>query len=170
MKESISVTAIFQIFILFVLLFTAIMCLTINNSNAFGVKDEIINIIEYSNGNIFENTSMGRTLNDDIVEAIAAAQYRTTGECDDGYTGYQKDGTPVNSGEKAAICIREVDTIKAMEDYLKSVPNLGNVVMSNDMFMEGKYYQIVVFYQLDIPIINQVYKMQTKGETKIIYE
>ena len=44
MKESISMTAIFQIVILFILLFTAIMALTIHNSNAFGVKDEIVNI------------------------------------------------------------------------------------------------------------------------------
>ena len=45
MRESISITTIFQIFILFVLLFTAIMALTINNSNAFGVKDSIVNAI-----------------------------------------------------------------------------------------------------------------------------
>ena len=44
MRETMSITAIFQIFILFILLFTAIMCLTINNSNAFGVKDSIINV------------------------------------------------------------------------------------------------------------------------------
>ena len=43
MRESISITTIFQIVILFILLFTAIMALTINNSNAFGVKDQIVN-------------------------------------------------------------------------------------------------------------------------------
>ena len=43
----------------------------------------------------------------------------------------------------------------------------GNI--SHDDFIDGSYYQIVVFYQLDVPIINEVYRMQTKGETKIIY-
>ena len=56
MKESVSVTTIFQIVILFILLFTAIMCLTINNSNAFGVKDEIINIVKKN----FENIILKR--------------------------------------------------------------------------------------------------------------
>ena len=105
MKESISMTTIFQIVILFILLFTAIMCLTINNSNAFGVKDEIINIIEYSDGNFLESGDNGYRLNDSIVEAIAQAQYRTTGHCEDDYTGYRKDGEPVSPGEKASVCI-----------------------------------------------------------------
>ena len=58
MKEAVSATTIFQIVILFILLFTAIMCLTINNSNAFGIKDEIINIIEMNNGNYLSNDNI----------------------------------------------------------------------------------------------------------------
>ena len=46
MKEAIGGVSLFQIVILFLLLFTGVMCLTINHSKAFGVKDEIINIIE----------------------------------------------------------------------------------------------------------------------------
>ena len=57
MKESISMTAIFQIVILFILLFTAIMALTINNSNAFGVKDEIVNILELNGGKYLDDSN-----------------------------------------------------------------------------------------------------------------
>ena len=46
MREAIGGISIFQIVILFILLFTGVMCLTINHSKAFGVKDEIITIIE----------------------------------------------------------------------------------------------------------------------------
>ena len=46
MKEAIGGVSLFQIVILFLLLFTGVMCLTINHSKAFGVKDEIINILE----------------------------------------------------------------------------------------------------------------------------
>lgn len=161
MKESISVTTIFQIVILFILLFTAIMCLTINNSNAFGIKDEIINIIELSGGNYLD----GAELNDEIIEAINNATYRTTGVCEDGYTGYRKDGAQVSAGEKASVCIREVNVTEEIDEYLSS--NLGSV--GTDDFGVGKYYQIIVFYQLDLPVINQVYNMKTKGETRIIY-
>ena len=41
MKESIGGTALFQITIVFLLLFTGVMCITINHSKAFAVKDEI---------------------------------------------------------------------------------------------------------------------------------
>ena len=46
MKEAMGGISIFQIVIVFLLLFTGVMCMTINHSKAFGVKDEIINIIE----------------------------------------------------------------------------------------------------------------------------
>ena len=162
MKESVSVTTIFQIVILFILLFTAIMCLTINNSNAFGVKDEIINIIEMNNGNYLD----GDNLSTDIVDAISQEAYRTTGICEDGYTGYERNGAPVNTGDRASVCIKVVNVTSGIESYLDSI--LDGVVATD--FVEGKYYQIVLFYQLDLPVLRQAYNFQTKGETRIIYQ
>lgn len=164
MKESVSVTTIFQIVILFILLFTAIMCLTINNSNAFGVKDEIINIIEMNNGNYLSDDN--RSLSDEIVDAISSAAYRTTGVCDEGYDGYERNGQPVSSGDRASVCIRRVDVTGGIDNYLSNL--LGDTVAQGE-FMEGSYYQVVLFYQLDLPVIRQVYNFQTRGETKIIY-
>ena len=164
MKESVSVTTIFQIVILFILLFTAIMCLTINNSNAFGVKDEIINIIEMNNGNYLSDDNY--SLSDEIVDAISAAAYRTTGVCDEGYDGFERNGQPVSSGDRASVCIKQVNVTEGIDDYLSNL--LGDTVAQGD-FMDGSYYQIVLFYQLDLPVIRQVYNFQTRGETKIIY-
>lgn len=164
MKESISATTLFQIVILFILLFTGIMCLTINNANAFGVKDEIINIIELSDGNFLDSNN---NLNTKLVNAISEASYRTTGTCSAGYTGYLKDGTQVSSGSKAAICIKEVPVTKQKDKYYEDILGSGNI--AKDDFFTGSYYQIEVFYQLDIPIVNQVFNMRTKGETRIIY-
>lgn len=166
MKESISATTLFQLVILFILLFTAIMCLTINNSNAFGVKDEIVNVIELSKGNFFDSDG---SLSEEITETMTQATYRTTGDCSkyDGYVGYRKDGTPVSSNEKASICIREVNVTDEIDSYIESL--FPGKVATND-FIKGKYYQIVVFYQLDMPILNNSYNMSSKGETRIIYE
>ncbi len=168
MKESISMTTIFQIVILFILLFTAIMCLTINNTNAFGVKDEIVNIIENAQGNFFKNGENGRELSEDIVNTMKENQYRTTGRCKDGYTGYQQNGTMVNEGDKASVCIKKVEMTKEIENYLKGIFSSNKV--ETDEFMNGYYYQIEVFYQLNMPIINEVYSLSTKGETKILYK
>ncbi len=162
MKESISATTLFQLVILFILLFTAIMCLTINNSNAFGVKDEIVNVIELSNGNYLDNGK----LSSDILKTIEQATYRTTGKCDDDYKGYDKGGNEVNTGDKASICIKEVNVTKEMDKYIN---DLFPGKVATDDFLEGKYYQIIVFYQLDLPILNNSYNMSSKGETRIIY-
>lgn len=164
MREAISITTIFQIFILFVLLFTAIMCLTINNSNAFGVKDSIINVIEANDGNYLDGTD----LSDEIVDVIAQTSYRTSGTCPDGYEGYNRSGNAVsNNSSDAAVCIRKVETTKEMDDYLAGILGAENV--GTDDFVEGTYYQVVLFFQLDIPIIKQIFNFQTKGETRTIY-
>ena len=165
MRESISVTTIFQIVILFILLFTAIMCLTINNSNAFGVKDEIVNIIEMNNGDYLSDDNY--SLSEEIVESISAASYRTTGICEEGYSGFERNGQPVGNGERASVCIKEVNVTEGIDKYLSD--ELGSNTVAQGEFVNGSYFQIILFYQLDLPVIRQVYNFQTKGETRIIY-
>ncbi len=165
MKESISAISIFQVVILFILLFTAIMCLTINNANAFGIKDEITNIIELSDGNFLDSRG---NLNDEIIAAIDASSYRTTGKCEEGYTGFQRDGSKINGGSGASVCIKCVNVSSEVKNYLEGLVGANNVA-SQGQELEGYYYQVVVFYQLDIPVIKQVYDFKTKGETKLLY-
>ena len=160
MRESISITTIFQIFILFVLLFTAIMCLTINNSNAFGVKDSIVNAIEALDGNYLD----GADLNEEIVQVIQETSYRTSGTCPDGYKGFDRAGNSVGSNSSdAAVCIKEVDVTGGIDEALSSSG------FAQDDFVDGKYYKVVLFFQLDIPVFKQIFNFETIGETRIIY-
>ena len=163
MKESMSVTTIFQIVILFILLFTAIMALTINNSNAFGIKDQIVNILESNGGNYLDDGS----LNQEIVDLIAGTSYRTAGKCDEDFTGFDRTGAQVSENQEASVCIKEIDATSGLDNYLVEV--LGNTVATEDS-ISGKYYQIVVFFQLDLPIVKQVYNFESKAETKIMYQ
>ena len=163
MKETISITTIFQIVILFVLLFTAIMALTINNSNAFGVKDQLVNYIEVNNGDIFDDNG---NLKEDIVNIINETSYRTTGKCDEDYAGYSRTGELLGTDQKASVCIKVVEATEGVDRYLDEI--FGNKVAQED-FMDGKYYQIAVFFQLDLPVVKQVYDFKSKAETKMIY-
>lgn len=163
MRESISITTIFQIVILFILLFTAIMALTINNSNAFGIKDQVVNILETNQGRYKE----GESLDQEIVDLLASTSYRNTGKCSDGFTGFDRNGAMVNSDQQAAICIREVNATEGVDNYLNRVLQ-GNVATGE--FMPGKYYQIEVFFQLDLPVVKQIYNFKSKAETKVIYQ
>lgn len=126
MKESMSVTTIFQIVILFILLFTAIMALTINNSNAFGIKDQIVNILESNGGNYLD----GGLLNQEIVDLIAGTSYRTTGKCDEDFTGFDRTGAQVSENQEASVCIKEIDATSGLDNYLVEV--LGNTVATED--------------------------------------
>ena len=73
-------------------------------------------------------------------------------------------GAQVSTGQDASICIREVNATSGLDNYLQDI--LGDTVAVGD-FKTGKYYQIVVFFQLDIPIVKQVYNFESKAETKI---
>ncbi len=167
MKEALSVTTIFQIVILFILLFTAIMALTINNSNAFGMKDEIISYIEANNGNYLNEDKSG--LNEELVEKLANASYRTTGKCEDDEDtkGYSRTGEELTSNENASICIKKIKATDEVDNFLSE--ELDHMVATDD-FVKGTYYQITVFFQLDLPVVKQIYNFQSKGETKIIYQ
>lgn len=170
MREGISVTAIFQIVIIFILLFTAIMAMTINNSAAFSVKDKIINAIEENNGILaFDN---GGPLDSRVVQPMLEASYRITGKCPkgEGYTGYDRDGKPVGSDAKASVCIRKVIVNDSIDAIYNRKYNTGRKKVLVGDFYEGYYFQVIMYYQLDMPIINGVYNFQTKGDTKIFYE
>lgn len=154
MKESISITAIFGFVILFIMLFACIMSLTINNSNAFGIKDQVINIIEANDGKVL---SKDKSLSSEIVNLLKSTSYRSTGTCDDGFTGYNRSGAQAGKNEKAAICIRKIKATVDQEGFAE-----GD-------FVEGYYYQVEVFYHLSLPIISYAYDFKVLGETKIIY-
>ena len=170
MREGISVTAIFQIVIIFILLFTAIMAMTINNSNAFSVKDKIINAIEENNGIVAFDT--GSPLDDRIVKPMQEASYRITGKCPkgEGYVGYDRDGRPVGSDSKASVCIRKVIVNDTIDDIYNKKYNSGTKTVLVGDFYSGYYFQVIMYYQLEMPIINGIYNLQTKGDTKIFYE
>ena len=71
MKESIGGTQLFAIVISLILLFAGITALTVNRSNAFTVKDQLVAIIEKAGG--FDMTSeivVGATGNNETLQQI----------------------------------------------------------------------------------------------------
>jgi len=154
MREAIGGTWLFNIVIFFVILFTGYMCLSINHTKAFNVKDDIVKTIERDGG--FSDLSHADENNNTIVSIVRTLQdigYRSASKCPDAnggqvWFGFRRDGKRTN-GDDAAFCIREVDS---------GAQNPKRV-----------YYQVVVFYQLDLPIFNQLFRFNIKGDTKLLY-
>lgn len=147
MREAIGGTWLFQIVIVFVLLFTGFMCLTINHSKAFNVKNTIVKAIEREEGSNLANPTQDPAIKK-IVAYLKEASYRTTGKCPSGYTGFNRDGA-IDSNN-SSFCI------------------LKTAVRSGNDLPDMSYYRVVVFYQLDLPIFNEVFNFTVKGDTKLI--
>lgn len=147
MREAIGGTWLFQIVIVFVLLFTGYMCLTINHSKAFNVKNTIIKAIEREEGADLTNPESDSAILK-IVDYLKETSYRTTGTCPNGYTGYNRDGK-IDS-KNSAFCIAKQSAISSSE-----MPDMS-------------YYRVVVFYQLDLPIFNSVFNFKVTGDTKLL--
>lgn len=146
MKEAYGGTFLFQIVILFLLLFTAIMCITINQTKAFAVKDDLINYIETNDGLNLSGTQLA----DGINEILTKDGYFTTGnKCGNGYTGYSREGKKLSEGaQNPALCIKKI--------------NSGSQA-------GGCYYEIKVFYKLDIPVLSTIFNFTETGKTKELY-
>lgn len=168
MREGIGGIQLFLIVVVMVLIFAGVMSLTLNQANAFAVKDQIVSIIETAGG--FDTSSQclygdckGQETLQNIVDALESNSYRQQGSCDEipfsddsnGVTidivGYQRNGDKTLSGKKSSFCIAKIDSNKS-QDTLK-----------------GYYYRIYVFYQLDIPVLHSVFNFRSIGETKLLY-
>lgn len=158
MKESIGGIWLFNIVIFFILVFTAYICISINYSKAYNIKNEIVNIIRNQGGVCTTGDAPYHTnvscsnFADQISDYFKEANYRSTGKCKDNEVGYDREGNRLSTGaNRAAICI---SAVKAQ----------GNVELPNAL-----YYKVRVFFQLDVPVLFDIFNFAVEGETSRIY-
>ena len=167
MKEAIGGISIFQIVIIFILLFAGIMCLTINHSIAFGVKDEVVNIIQEEK--VVNDKTLGK-----IAELLNNAGYRVTGNCsnndwtsnESGWVGYDRTGKQVN--KNPSFCIRKMSVSESFDkDVKEKCKSKCNFVSESDLDLT--YYEVLLFYQLDIPGLNDIMTFKLAGNTRAVF-
>lgn len=152
MKESIGGVTLFNIVIVFVLLFAGYISMSINYSKAYNVKNEILNIIK-NQGGVCTSTYVRSDCYNfavQISDYFREANYRSTGDCEDGWVGYNREGQI--DYNNSAFCVR------------------GIKANSNSELPNALYYQVKVFYQLDLPIFSDVFEFSIYGETGRIYD
>ncbi len=146
MKEAIGGTWLFMIVILFLALFASYLCLSINYSRAFKVRDEIINIIENRKG-IWDAHGTDTGAIAEIQDYLASVGHRADGVCDDGFDGYNLSSKGITTN-KPVFCIKTIDS-STYKDVLTS-----------------RYYKVQVFYELDIPMFRQFFNSTIYGTTR----
>ena len=88
MRESVGSTWIFQLAIIFILIFSAYLAITINYSKTFKVKNEVISILEKYEG--LTDSSSGSTSAGSIAiinNYLLGSGYKETGSCPEDYYG-----------------------------------------------------------------------------------
>lgn len=173
MKEALGGISLFQIVVLFILLFTGIMCMTINHAKAFGVKDEIVTIIQnseiaaYGSGSNYE---LDTATSKQIAEHLKDAGYRITGTCPSTeWIGYDREGTKLSNNKDAAYCIKINDVSNAFHSDLNNKCKNDKCTITSDDFPSMVYYDVVVFYQLDIPVLKQIMNFKIYSSTKVLF-
>lgn len=169
MQESIGVFGITIVVITLILLFTGVITLTINRSNAIALKSQIVDLIENNGGFDMKSEAEFKTNSCivkkgdkvlcDILEKMDETSYRQTGGSAEksNQTCYKRDGSISNSSQQASFCIRKLN---ASASTSKTGKNAS---------LKSYYYDITVFYSMDIPILKQLVKFKLEGQTKLLY-
>ena len=159
MKEAIGGTWLFGIVLTFIVFFTTYVSVSTNYAKAFKVKDELLLTIEHFKGVNDKTTNR-------INEYLKGVGYYSEGKCIDNSNesstfakGYSKwEGFYVNGStnkSKGNYCIRR---------YVVSDGKTGPIGHPS-----SAYYQVLVFFKLDWPIIRTFFEVRIDGETSIIY-
>ncbi len=102
----------------------------------------------------------------EIVDGIQINSYRTTGKCPSDihdnnnnivghYYGFNREGRMDSTNP--SFCIAEVSV------WPESV-----VSQQSCELPEMRYYRIIVFYQLDLPIFQDLFQFRLTGDTKVL--
>ncbi len=153
MRESIGGAWIYGLVLGFVLLFTSFISLAISYNKVFKVKNEVVSIIEKYNG-----------VNDKNKDIIA--NYLKT-------SGYSIKGASCDSIEDEAS--KGIAENKNYLDYMKVIANVGDddsrtMCIKKVQREKNVYvYDIVLFYNFNIPAIGDIFKFKITGQTEDIY-
>ena len=156
MKESIGVLSLTNIVILFILVFTGYLCVMLNQTKAYNVKNEIITIIQKHNG-------LGDDALTEIKEYMDKVGYRSTGKC---------DKVDYNDGSITSKAIQTSGELTDSDNGMICITTHSINYNLNDptgQFPNAAYYDVKVFFALDMPIINSVFNFNLRGNTKIVY-
>ncbi len=156
MRESIGGTWIVGIVIVFIVLFTSYLALSVNYSKAFKVKNGIISIIE-------ENEGLTDAAQEKIRNYLNNTGYYVYGECskvDIDYGDYKDDDTQSYGQLKG---YEQQNSTSGKYKYCVYTRKVDDKVLSR------KYYRVTVFFKFDIPILDNMFTFPVTGETKAVY-
>lgn len=139
--------------IFFVILFAGYICLSINHTRAFNVKNAIIRIVERNGAgkSSIEEMAEDDNFREEIQAELEEVGYRINGNCNEngegGWIGFDANGNTTGENN-AAFCLRRIQNF------------------NNSLYKPVYYYEVKTFYHLELPIIRILFDLEIKGDTK----
>lgn len=181
MRESIGGAWIFQLVIIFILLFTGFLCVAINYNKAFKVKNEVIDYVEREEG-LTSRTDSGVRIGGSL-ELIGAylqqAGYSSKGYCPDNdeteivrswaNVAYFSDFTGENDPhEYNWIGIKTLGTGSTSEEAVPGTKYYYCIRKIDDYdkkYTYKAYYKLRLFFKFELPIFGDFTTFSVEGET-----
>ncbi len=138
MREVSGSTWVFQLMIIFILIFACFLTLVLSYSKAYRVKNQVLTIIEKYEG-------VTSTSEDIINNYLRGESYLTKGTCPEGWYGVDINGsgyTISNGNTSFSYCFQE------------GTSSSGLV-----------YYDIMIFYRFYLPIFGEIMVFTVNGTT-----
>lgn len=159
MKEAIANAGVFNLIIMFVIVLLALFIGSLSYSRAFKVKNKIVEEIEKDQGYTSVTETEINSWLQQIGYRVNTGSTKNTDKCARTVTGNGgKNGTLINIEGIYQYCVYEFDTCT----YTKE----GKV----DSSKCGKYYRVITYMYLDMPIIGGLLRIPVNGETMIFNE
>ncbi len=158
MRDATGSAWVFAVCILFILLFTAYLAISINYAKAFRIKNHIIDKIEENEG---YNEGIAQT----IDEYLDEQGYDAYGVCDP----YIKDeGSDIDWQLDECLQKGDIPTDRcSLCLYRKNADKQDDPVIR----AKRSYYRVVAFFRFDLPVIKTFMpSFQVAGESRYIYD
>lgn len=143
MRQSIGGVWIFQLMILFILLFVGYIILTIQYSKTVKMKNEVITMYEKYDGLNEQSIAL-------VNQYLESSHYTATGVCT----------KKAVSGLYGALSLQD-DELEEAEPNRKYYYCIKKYKGAN----KTRYYQVTLFYRFNLPIIGDTTRFMIKGTT-----
>lgn len=181
MKNSISNIWLLGLVVLFIMTFAGFLAVTVSYSAAFKMRNEMITIIEKHKGISDKSPKLGSNtkipnggsvyLNPGTLQAINAylhgSGYKVKGSCE---TKNSDDGKwyGINTLDYLSKINPEEVRSKTKKYFYCVTKHRSHY--SGDHRLNANYYEIRLFFKLDIPVLGDIFTFKIEGTTNDIYQ
>lgn len=149
MREAFGGSWLLGFVVLFIVLFSAYLAVSVNYTKAFKAKNKILNIIEQNEG--FTTTKCETNKTDNCLKNSKSTEDKI-------YTYLKESGFLIND-LNGKVC--PDDDYKFIQD--------GGYCVQRVCTSQGSYYKVNTFIKIELPIVWQTFTVPIKGETKVLY-